>query len=328
MRTNTQFVGGADTSSRDEILTLESQCTKLSLSSDSKLYSDNYLQTTFAGFFINNIVDPLVAFSFGLSTPSFDPSVDTNVPFDVINIDTHNGWNSTANAYNVPVPGVYVISFSLATTSNTNPLVRLYVKPSYLGSLYAGGSTGRNGIETASRTVLVYLIEGDQLSVMLHGGFGPAYSDIRYQTNLKGFLYKPYQTVPISWCVIWEEDVSTAIVGPVDPVVFNLVYVDQGSGWDQALNRFITPLSGVYYIQLTAGIYSAQPTKMELLINGSPIVNVYRQFKSHPQIDTESRAVILRLQQYDELRIRLASGYYLHTNNQRYTGFAGFRLYI
>ena len=324
LRNNTQYVGGPDTTSRDEIISLQSQCSKLWLSSDSKLFSDNYLQTTFAGFFINNIVNPLVAFSLGLSTNfGLGPA---NIPFDIVNIDTENGWNKTSNAYIVQVPGVYVISFSMAASLTALPFIGLHVKPSFLVGLYVSDGRVRNGIETASRTVLVDLIQGDELSAVLHQSI--TYSDIRYQTSMKGFLYKPYQTLPISWCVIWEESDNLAnIVGPIDPVVFNIIFTNQGSGWDQALNRFITPLSGTYYIQLTAGIYTAKPTKMELLVNGSPIVNVYRQFTSHSWFENDSRAVILQLQQDDELRIRLPSGYYLHTNINRYTAFSGFRIY-
>ena len=305
-------------------MSLESQCSKLSLSSDSKLFSDNYFQTTFAGFFINNIVDPVVAFSLGLSTP-FNSSTDLNIPFDIVNVDSYNGWNKSSNAYVVQVPGVYVISYSFAASANQNSFVELYITQSFIAGLFISGTT-RNGIEMLSRTLLVSVIEGDQIRAVLNSNFSGIYSDIRYQTSMKGFLYKPYRSVPISWCVVWD-DVSTIIAGPIDPVAFNIVFVNQGSGWDEALNRFTTPLSGVYYIQLTAGIASENPTKMELLVNGFPVINVYRQFTSHSDRDTRSKAVIIRLQLGDELRVRLPSGYYLQTNKFRYTGFVGFRLY-
>ena len=227
------------------------------------------------------------------------------------------------------ISGAYVISYSMAANLEENPFVYLYVKPSLLVGLFISYSTGdRNGIESMSRTVLVDLVEGDQLSAVLSGGsYGSVYSDIRYQTSMKGFLYKPYQTLPISWCVAWEEGSNVEIVGPIDPVSFNVIFINQGSEWDEALSRFIVPLSGVYFIQLTAGISISKPTNMELLINGLPIINVYRQFSTHSVNNTRSRAIILRLQQDDQLRIRLPSGYYLRTNPYRYTGFAGFRLY-
>ena len=306
-------------------MSLESQYSKLSLSSDSKLFSDQYYQTTFAGFYINNIVDPVVAFSLGLSA-SFDTNTDINIPFDIVNVDSNNGWNRSSSIYVVQVPGVYVISYSLAASAYQNPFVQLYATQSFVAGLYSSG--GRNGIEMLSRTVLVDLVEGDQVRAVLSSTYGGVYSDIRYQTSMKGFLYKPYRTAPVSWCVVWENSVaSTTIAGPVDPVAFNILLVNQGSGWDEALNRFTAPLSGVYYIQLTAGIAPENPTKMELLINGTPVINVYRQFTSHSDRDTRSKAVIIRLQQGDELRIRLPSGYYLQTSAFRYTGFAGFRLY-
>ena len=178
-----------------------------------------------------------------------------------------------------------------------------------------------------SRTVLVDIAQGNQIAIVFASDYGSLYSDFRYQTSLKGFLYKPYRNDPISWCVLWAQDINLQIFDPIDPVRFNAVLVNQGSGWKEASNMFITPLTGVYYIQLTAGIFNNSPTKMELLVNGYLIINVFRQFTSHEHWDTQSRAIILRLEQNDTVRVRLPSGYTLNTNEYEYTGFAGFRIY-
>ena len=325
MRTNTNYYGGADTTSLDEIISAKLVGTELSVSSDSTLFSDFYLQTAFAGFYISNIVDTVVEFSFGLST-SFDSSNDRNVPFDIINVDTHNGWRSSSNAYVVKVPGVYVISFGLAAAEDQDPYLRLYA-PTQITGLFMGSKAYRNGIEMLSRTVLIDIDEGHHIALVFTSNYGSVYSDIRCQTSLKGFLYKPHRNKPISWCVLWAPNSNLYITGPINPVSFNVVLVNQGSGWNSPSNLFVTPLSGVYYILLTAGIYEYKPTKMELLINGFPRINVYRQFTSHIFWDTRSRAVIQRLQQNDVLSVQLPHGYYLQSNGNGYTGFAGFRLY-
>ena len=326
MRTNTQHTDGPDTTSRDDILLLTSGSSVLSLSSTNKLFSDPYLQTSFAGFFIDNIVDQLVAFSFGLST-SFKTTSAKNVPFDMIFVDTHNGWSKSLNAYVVQVPGVYVVSYSLALNEKDYPYMKLEVNDKLLNGLHFG-SRQSNGIDILSRTVLTDLKGGDNLASNLHGEYGGAYSDSHYQTSLKGFLYSPHRIAPISWCVLLNAHDNIVANTLTDPLQFDNVLINQGFGWNKMTNRFITPSSGVYYVQLTAGICPHQPTKMELLANGFPYVNVYRQISSHEGCDTRSRAVIIQLQQGDELRIRLPDGYCLQSNVNGYTGFAGFRLYI
>ena len=145
---------------------------------------------------------------------------------------------------------------------------------------------------------------------------------------MKGFLYKPFLSAPNSWCAIEAAQVNIIINGPVDPLTFDKILVNQGLGWNGVTNRFITPSAGIYYIHLTAGIAPTKPTNMVLLVNGSPFLNVYRKFTSHQGYDVRSHATILRLRQNDELRISLLSGYYLATTTGNgYIGFTGFRLY-
>ena len=198
LRTNTHFSNETDTTSWDEILVLKSQCSELSLSSKSPLFSDIYLQTTFAGFFITNIVNPVVVFSFGLSTyfnASNFEDILTNIPFDIINIDTHNGWTTASNVYNVPIAGVYVISLTSAAFAHGKLVVSLYINNKLAAGLFFS-SNNSNGIETLSRTVLFNLNEGDQLAATLDRRFGAVFSDIHCQAGFKGFLYNPHLHSP------------------------------------------------------------------------------------------------------------------------------------
>ena len=323
-RTNTKYTG-ADTTSRDEIMFLKST-SELLLSSDTKLFSDIYLQTTFAGFLINDIVDTLVAFLFCLST-TFYSLVDVNIPFDSIVIDTHNGWRTSSSTYNVQISGVYVISYSLAANAKQSPYITLLINGNIKTAIYSS-CIAKNGIEIASRTILVSLMVNDNLAINFQHSFGSVYSDIRYQTSIKGFLYKPNKSVPICWYVMLSQKKTDVImIKLADPVQFDTILINLGSGWIEQTNRFITPSPGVYYIHLTAGICPGKPIKMELLVNGFPFVNVYRQFTSHTGHDVRSRAVLLRLQQNNELRIRMPAGYCMYSNDNGYIGFGGFRLY-
>ena len=325
-RTNAKFAKGAYTTSRDYIVPLQSKHDKLSLSSDTKLFSDIYWQTSFAGFYINNIVNPLVTFSFGLSISLVSSNItDKNIPFDVINIDTHNGWNRSRNTYSVKVSGLYVISYSLAAVVGNELFVPLQVNQNTVAEIrsFIGGSNVGDGIEILSKTLVLRLNETDHIAAVLCQHNGRIYSDIRCPTSMKGFLYKPYQGKPVSWrVVIMQVDLCTS--GLLDPVKFDEVFVNDGSGWNETSNSFVAPLPGVYYLQISAGMCDDKPTKMELMVNGYPKINVYRQFTKEIFWDTRSRAVILRLLPGDKLHIRLPFGFNIWTS---LTEFGGFRLY-
>ncbi len=115
----------------------------------------------------------------------------------------------------------------------------------------------------------------------------------------------------MAWCVLWEHPGDgTDLTGLIDPFQFNVVFINQASGWNEATSKYTVPLAGVYYVQITAGIFTRKPTKMELLLNGDPLIHVYRQFTVDHSVDTRSNAIIVRLHVNDELRIRLPAGYY------------------
>ncbi len=120
-RNHTDFTGGVDTVSSDALCYL-GQGSNIYLSTGYPLSSDSLLQTSFGGFLLDSIMmSPLVAFSFGLSTAISTYYI--NLPFDLIYVDTHHGWNSATNEYVVPVTGVYVLS--LATTAEAGSFTSL-----------------------------------------------------------------------------------------------------------------------------------------------------------------------------------------------------------
>jgi hypothetical protein len=305
---------GVDTKSRDEIVLLRALVDQLTLSSDKPLYSDAGVQTSFGGFQLDNVVSPLVAFSVGRTTTL---SSAGQMPYDLINKDTNNGWSS--NRYLVSITGTWVIFFSIGAPNGGDVHVSLYA-PNVVTYLHFG-STNNAGEDTLSKTVVIPVTAGSSIYTYLNDP--PVYSDIRYQTALMGFLYAPRLLLPVSWCVASE----TTYAGTTDPVPFDVVLTNEGNGWNAITNIFTVPVTGVYYIHMTAGIYYPYPTKMELLVNGVVKANVYRSSVTHNNVDTRSRAIILPLNENDQLKIRIPSGYRLYSDGNRYTIFSGFRIY-
>jgi hypothetical protein len=138
-----------------------------------------------------------------------------------------------------------------------------------------------------------------------------------------GFLYNPSRILPYAWSIASE----TAHISAIDPPPFDIIFVNLGQGWNVATNTYTVQAAGVYYIHITAGIYTSYPTKLELVVNGVASVNVFRQSTQHITVDTRSRAFILRLAEGDVLKLRLPGGFATFSDALRETTFSGFRLY-
>lgn len=322
VRLHTAYTNNPVTTSRDEFIQLEEDDIKLWLSSDSSLYSDQYMQTSFNAFLLNTVMDPLVGFSVGRMTSEVDGVVDTRVAYDSVLVDTHNCWNAESNAYMVPIPGVYVVTVQVGVYPAKWSGVRLFIN-SIFQFLTTFEDLTHNGTDFVSRTMIVELNEGDQVyTVFGHSICG----DIRYPTSLMGFLLSPYRSVPICWSV--ARQLLGTTVGPTEPVIFDITFTNYGGGWNEVQGQFVAPLGGVYYITMTAGVPAAR-AKMELMVNGVATTNIHHEsYPTSSYFCTFSRAIILRLQQYDELHIRVPSGYYLTHNSNRLIFFSGFRIYV
>ena len=253
------------------------------------------------------------AFSVGLTTSL---STAGQMSYDLVILDTDSRWNS--NRYLVPYTGTWVIAFTTGAPTSGDSRVDLYA-PSLVTSLYFF-STNSAGPDTLSKTLIITMLEGNVIYTSLADT--PVYSDIRYQTSLMGFFYNP-NFPPITWCVASESQFIVA----TDPVPFDVVFINEGNGWNTATSQYTVPLAGVYSIISTAGISANTETKMEQLIHGVLEVDKLRSSTSHNGIDTRSRSLILSLQINDVLRVRLLSGYSLYCDTNRKTLFSGCCLY-
>ena len=321
MRQHTNFTGTSITTSRDGILLLQ-DATELWLSSDYALYSDQYMQTSFSGFPLTSMFDPLSVFSVARSS-SLESQNRVKISYDIVNIDTANAWDSVNNEYVVPFYGTYIISLSTGAYPKAGHVVEIRVNNVHLASNIFYDSS-HSGIDIVSRTIITTLKVRDRLHTQCPDKLCSLYSSIRYQlTTLVGFLYSPYRTVPIAWCV--AKKISDPVRGEVYSFEFDRIFIDEGNGWRKVTNRYFVPLAGVYYIHITTGTNNAY-SKLELMRNGLPITNVQVESKTTSNFAT-SRAIILRLKRHEELFIRLPSGYLVISNNHEYASFSGFRIY-
>ncbi len=166
---------------------------------------------------------------------------------------------------------------------------------------------------------MLNLTAGDSLSFPLSGVANKL-------TTVTGFLYSPSGFQP-SVLFYAARSITGQITGPLDPVQYDKVYVNLGSGWKPTTNRFVAPLDGVYFIYMMVLMSAGTTSKMEVLLNGSPVMNFIYLSTTHNQYDQRSRGFVLRLQSTNELRVRLASGFKFYNDFNNHVTFGGFRIH-
>lgn len=68
-------------------------------------------------------------------------------------------------------------------------------------------------------------------------------------------------------------------------------------------------------------------TRMDLVLNGNTLANVYRTANDHNGIRTRSRSFMYYLSYGHQLRIQVPSGFQLYSADNRLTTFSGFLVY-
>lgn len=306
--------GALDTTSRCELVALTSDVDVLTLTSSGALYSDaSGVQTSWSGFHLDNAMSSTVAFSVGLSTSQ---TTTGTIAFDTVLVDTHGGWKTSH--YVIPESGVWVVTLNCGDYPGSPGSGYTFL---FLGEVRARVSHGWSGkgVDVDSITVVLGLTAGETIRAQLVSP--PVYSDANYQTSMLGFLYSPLSQPSVAWCV----SLAKNQVGPQNAVLFYTVLINEGNGWNSDTSIFKAPIDGVYYVTLTGLAMYGVPMKLDLLLNGVQQADVLSADAGYNR--SRGRALILRLNSCDELRVHLAEGYSVagDTIEVRST-FAGFRI--
>jgi hypothetical protein len=307
--------GPTVTSCRSELVSLTVDIDRLHLSSEAGLFSNaSDARVSWSGFYLDPAMSA-VAFSVALSESHVGTGT-SYIPFDVVLVDTHSGWQS--NRYNIRFSGLWVITLHVGDALNpiSGAITELYLQPGFFNLVVTHQFTGDR--DMVSITAVLNASAGDFLGVVASS---IVYSDINYQTSMMGFLYSPSAWPAVAWTVT----IDSTQRGPLDPALFGTVIVNEGNGFDViTLSRFIAPHAGLYYVSMTGT--GVTYMKMELLHNGIMKAAVHTDYSD---LVTRSRAIILRLNVGNELRVRVPAGYALFFgSNGPSNVFTGFRLTI
>lgn len=317
-RFHTTFTSTPTTISRSEMVQLQ-QGTPLMLTSTYALYSDNYQQTSFTGFMLDNAMSPMVAFYASQSSSAPGP----RIPYDVVLVDTVGAWNASSYEFVVPVAGTYVVSVMFGivnATANGNLLVNNSATSPLYGYKYAAASQQ----DFISTTFVICLNTNDRLSVAKPSGGGGTVTFVfaNYHNAFMGFLYSPTRGQSIAWSV--GRASSEASAGPLNPVTYTVVFVNVGSAWNVTSNTVTVTQTGVYYVSVTALTQSSQPMRVEVTVNGVAVASVQQETPLALQY-AFSRSLLVRLMRGDNVRVRLPASYSLSASI--YSTFSGIRIY-
>ncbi len=118
-----------------------------------------------------------------------------------------------------------------------------------------------------------------------------------------------------------------ACLGPRDAIPFEITLHNEGGGWEPTTNRFRALLGSLYYVIMTGLNLVENPMHMQLVHNVDRVVAGIRLgCVGGPTEITRSRAIIVRIEAGDQLRLRIPDGFSVEGCAPYYcSAFSGFR---
>jgi hypothetical protein len=145
-------------------------------------------------------------------------------------------------------------------TSNTNAAV-MYINNSGSGSLYLGrASTAGGGAPVAMNASESFMMHSGNQRLVLGGNSLRALI-----IDSSGYVTTPYQ-------VSFNAYASASLSGGQNPVVFNTVRHNKGSGYSTSTGRFTAPVDGTYFFSVTNNMIQAAGADGLIRKNGSNII--------------------------------------------------------
>ena len=197
------------------------------------------------------------------------------------------GVNSQSSKFVVPNYGLYWTH--LETRTNFTSVQADIKIVSTMKSVLSGILNNKTSVKdfaVLSRDDLCWLIDGEQLyasSPSLGGQFW----------FLEGFDLAALMNPLIAFNVYS----SATIVSPTapQPFPFNMVVVNEGSGWNRTSSIFETPKTGTYLLSVTAACTMSSSVQFLLMINSTLQFNIEVNSGSYGGVDMATRSVVIGL---------------------------------
>ena len=220
------------------------------------------------------------------------------VGFDKLILDFQSRFNLSGGVFQAPRRGIYVSYLSLSSLSD----IGIYLKENdKCYSILLTNPFLAMGIETIGRSFMRF-IESNLIS--------------KYAVSF-GSLSSYYDGLPTSWTMFMLDDIMQPLVAfsvtralyfnyGQSNMIFDTVLVNQSSGWNSKQNRFIAPVSGIYFMSLVVIVYESKVVVIEIQINENPL-SVINGNNLYQNVASYSNSFLVPLSINDNVTIYLRS---------------------
>jgi hypothetical protein len=297
--------------------------------SNSLLSASNTYTTAWFGFELTKVLgtEPVV-FSVANSK-----SAQGIIQFSNVLVSIGYCWDEVKSVFNAPMDGVYVFSFSYyaITSPRSNvdlKLMRMRNRSptiSRLRDVNAQCSQCEQCSTTVSLSAVLYLKARDQIYLEKPTFIPKAF---QYQEpnsdSFKGFLYAPPKAHHIVWSLFGTEQIkeSTESTSPyyikfsVSNLTSPIYFADENK------SRLNIRVSGIYYVAIATRFCATNPDwrcVVGLYSNESMLFKTLPVSKDSNECMRQEQALLLPLQQGDNLSVRVLTGTY-RTTGRGYFG--------
>ena len=184
MTTTDTVHNGHDTVSRTFAVSLSAGSTVYTGLVNGSIFSNNAYQTSIAGFLYEPLNGRKVIWSVHQTNTmngAYGP-----FPFNDVDVNIGNGWNSSTSKFVAPYAGVYQLHLTATSMPNSQVDFRLYWNNVAYANIYST-TTNYNGLVTRSRAIMIDATAGDTFFIATLSSTH-LYSSSRRLISFTGFL--------------------------------------------------------------------------------------------------------------------------------------------
>jgi hypothetical protein len=216
------------------------------------------------------------------------------LPFNVILVDTENGFDSSKTYYTVKQAGYYMFHFSAGVPAFQRLNMALRNASSTPNIILT--HTTFDGVVVTSRDDIQYVNEGQRLYI---SSDYPLMSDSMMQTSWSGLrldgLYSP---------LILFRAARTTTQQNIGNVTFDKMLINVGGGWDACNSRFVAPRDGIYFFSWSSASVTNTTHAVSLYLNNSLLIELPIYSGYYNGSDTATQSALLQLTAGDFVTLR------------------------